>query len=228
MQLNQLEECYKLLEKQAKARHAADRASVDEVRVVVKEQRRKTQRLEPRVSQANLGSPKGAVSWRNLVGGDSGDDDDSSGGPGPGGPPGDGADGAQLSETFGKLANTLGRLKDDVETAEVETQTPAAWLKGHGAAHGGSSNRLVRTKSTTAMRDAERDAAREALQIFDSPRPKTPEAAREAAQEAVHLVEPGSSALPGPPATTSVSPFTATDTLAWTWMARRSPTAAKR
>ena len=41
---------YKLLEKQAKARHAADRASVDEVRVVVKEQRRKTQRLEPRVS----------------------------------------------------------------------------------------------------------------------------------------------------------------------------------
>ena len=95
-----------------------------------------------------------------------------------------------------QLGHTLGRLKTDVETAEVEAQTPAAW--GKSAAHGGSSSRLVRTKSTSAMRDTERDAAREALQIFDSPRPKTPEAAREAAQEAVHLVEPGSAALPGP------------------------------
>ena len=35
-----------------------------------------------------------------------------------------------------QLGHTLGRLKTDVETAEVETQTPAAW--GKSAAHGGS------------------------------------------------------------------------------------------
>ena len=136
------------------------------MRVVVKEQRRKTQRLDARREQPQLA--KGAVSWRNLVGGDSGDDDDSSGGPGPGGPPGRRGRRAALRPSASSRTRSAGSRT---------TSRRRSTAKAGGVAQGPRrrAQRLEQPARAHQVDDRDarrgRDAAREALQIFDSPRP---------------------------------------------------------